>query len=61
MRVRTLLLALALVALASPVLAGNPRRQGTAGAQELRIPVSARGLALGGGFIADVGGAEAMY
>jgi len=56
-----LLLALALVALASPVLAGNPRRQGTAGAQELRIPVSARGLALGGGFIADVGGAEAMY
>jgi hypothetical protein len=48
MRVRVLcctaILSLALVAGA---VAGNPDRTGTAGAQELTIPNSARGMALG--------------
>jgi hypothetical protein len=46
---------------ATPAFAGNTDRTGTAGAQELRIPVSARGIALGDGFIADVAGVEALY
>jgi len=51
---------LALAAAVSTAFAGNDNRVGTAGAQELRLPVSARGLALGDGFVADVSGAEAM-
>lgn len=34
---------------------------GTAGAQELRIPVGARGTAMAGAIVADVSGAEAIY
>ena len=41
--------------------AGNDRRLGTAGAQELRIPVGARSVAMGGAVIADVTGVEAVY
>lgn len=48
------------LALIAPAQAGNEERIGTAGAQELRLPVSARGLALGDGFIADVTGVEAL-
>ncbi|NMC44872.1 MAG: hypothetical protein GYA46_13220 [candidate division Zixibacteria bacterium] len=45
-----------LVASLSPATAGNERRIGTSGAQELRIPVGARGTALGGAILADVQG-----
>ncbi|MCK5126634.1 MAG: PorV/PorQ family protein [candidate division Zixibacteria bacterium] len=41
--------------------AGNDRRIGTAGAQELRIPIGARSTAMGGAVIADVSGVEAVY
>ena len=41
--------------------AGNPKRTGTAGAQELLIPVGAKSLALGGANIANITGADAMY
>lgn len=41
--------------------ASNPDRIGTAGAQELTIPNSARGVALGGGVVADAGGVEMLY
>jgi long-subunit fatty acid transport protein len=41
--------------------AGNDRRLGTAGAQELRIPIGARSVALGGAVIADVTGVESVY
>ncbi|MEZ5360671.1 MAG: PorV/PorQ family protein [Candidatus Zixiibacteriota bacterium] len=41
--------------------AGNDRRLGTAGAQELRIPIGARSVALGGAVVADVSGVEAIY
>jgi len=50
-----------LVASLSPATAGNERRIGTSGAQELRIPVGARGTALGGAILADVQGIEAIY
>lgn len=41
--------------------AGNINRTGTAGAQELLIPVGARSIALGGSNIAFVSGADAIY
>lgn len=49
------------VLVAGGATAGNPDRIGTAGAQELAIPNSARGLALGGGAVADWGGVEMLY
>lgn len=47
--------------LATAVYAGGDRRKGTAGAQELRIPLGSRGAALGGSFIAEVTGVESIY
>ena len=41
--------------------ATDANRTGTAGALELRIPISARGTALGPGVMADVTGVEAIY
>ncbi|MEZ4648706.1 MAG: PorV/PorQ family protein [Candidatus Eisenbacteria bacterium] len=49
------------VGTAGTVTAGNENRVGTAGAQELRIPVSARGVALGDGFMADASGVDALW
>jgi hypothetical protein len=42
-------------------VAGSDNRRGTGGAIELRIPVGARGVALGGSYVASVTGAEAMF
>ncbi len=47
--------------LAATAFAGGDRRKGTAGAQELRIPLGSRGAALGGSFIAEVTGVESIY
>jgi hypothetical protein len=62
---RFVLRALVLTALlglaAAPALAGSEGRKGTAGAMELRIPVGARGTALGGAIASDVSGVEAMF
>ncbi len=41
--------------------AGTSKRKGTAGAEELRIPVGSRGVALGGGVVAEVNGVDALY
>lgn len=41
--------------------AGSVGREGTAGALELRIPVGARGTALGGAVASDITGVEAMF
>lgn len=41
--------------------AGTGKRQGTASAMELLIPVGSRGTALGGNFTAGISGIEAMY
>ena len=42
-------------------LAGNPEKKGTAAADELLIPVGARGIALGGAPVAYINGIDAMY
>ncbi len=47
--------------LASVSFAGSFERQGTAGAQELLIPVGSVGTALGGSFNASIHGIEAAY
>lgn len=44
-----------------PLLAGNNQRIGGAGAQELLIPVGARGVALGGANLIFAAGPEAIY
>ncbi|MCP4569330.1 MAG: PorV/PorQ family protein [FCB group bacterium] len=59
-KVIILMIVLLVVSLSS-AYAGNDRRIGTAGAQELRIPVGSRGTAMGGSVIADVSGVEAIY
>ncbi len=41
--------------------AGDPTRKGTAGADELLIPVGARSIATGGAFISTISGVEAIY
>jgi hypothetical protein len=43
------------------IFAGGKERSGTAGAQELLIPVGARGTALGGSFISSISGIDALY
>jgi hypothetical protein len=53
--------ALLLGLLAGAAWASNPDRTGTAGGQELKIPNSARGMALGGGLVSDPGGVEMLY
>lgn len=62
MRIKPLIICFAIVLLsASCLLAGGNERIGTAGAQELRIPVGSRASAMAGANIADVTGAEALY
>ena len=45
--------------ISSIVEAGSKRRRGTAGAQELLIPVGSRGTAMSGAFVAGISGIEA--
>lgn len=59
-RILTVIAILLAVSLSS-VYAGNPDRVGTAGAQELVIPVGSRGTAMGGAVLSTVSGVEAMY
>lgn len=47
--------------LSSSAFAGSQARIGAAGAQELLIPVGARGIALQGANITDIAGTEAIY
>lgn len=53
--------AISVLALTTVSMAGSERRMGTAGAQELRVPIGSRGTALGGAIGADVYGAEAIF
>ncbi len=53
--------ALALAVSALPVWAGTESRIGTFGAEELRVPVGSRTVALGGATLADVSGVEALF
>lgn len=45
----------------SEVYAGGGKRNGSAGAQELLIPVGARGLSLSGAYISGIEGVESIY
>lgn len=47
--------------LTAEVFASGGRRNGTAGAQELLIPVSARGLAMGGAYVSGITGLDAIF
>jgi hypothetical protein len=49
------------VSVTTVAFASNPNRVGTAGAQELLLPVGARGVAIGGSYAVFAAGAEAMY
>lgn len=44
-----------------PLFAGDVARKGTTGAEQLLIPVGARGIATGGAFIANLTGLESIY
>lgn len=57
----TLLILLVFMLFSVSVFAGSEARIGTAGAQELLLPVGARGIGLNGANIADIRGAEAIY
>lgn len=50
-----------LAILLSSLEAGTSKRKGTAGAEELRIPVGSRGVALGGGVVAEANGVDALF
>ncbi len=54
-------LALCLFLLAGQALGGSGLKTGTAGAQELRLPVGSYATSLGGAVIANVQGVEALY
>lgn len=58
---RAIGLALLLACAASSALAGSQERKGTGGAVELRLPVGARGTALGSSAVADAAGVEGMF
>jgi hypothetical protein len=59
-RIATLVL-LCLLVLSLPLWAGSGNKVGTAGAQELRIPVGSVATALAGANIATTSGVEALY
>ena len=56
-----ILLIVLLVVSLSTAYAGNEGRSGTAGAQELLIPIGSRGTAMGGSVLSTVSGVESMY
>lgn len=62
MKHRLLVLMLVLLVVgATAAYAGNSRRIGTAGAQELTIPYGSRGAAMAGAVVSSVQGIESMY
>jgi hypothetical protein len=50
-----------LVLVCGSIYAGDVGRKGTTGAEELLIPVGARGIATGGAFLATLTGLESIY
>ena len=62
MRLKVILLvSVLLVTGLTTAFAGNELRLGTAGAQELRIPIGSRGTALGGAVVANPYGIESGH
>jgi hypothetical protein len=58
---KTLAIVLCLLLVAGSAWAGNPGRQGSAGASELLIPVGSRSTALSGSMLAMVSGVDAIH
>lgn len=58
---KKLLILLVLFACLIPNFAGDKSRKGTTGADQLLIPVGARGIAMGESFLSSVTGLEAIY
>jgi opacity protein-like surface antigen len=52
---------LMIILIAASVYAGDVARKGTTGAEQLLIPVGARGIATGGSFLANITGLESIY
>ncbi len=52
---------LSILVLSSSLYAGDIARKGTTGAEQLLIPVGARGIALSGSMLSNVTGLEAIY
>ncbi len=59
--IQGLVILLAISTLFVDTYAGGGKRNGTASAQELMIPVGARGMALSGAYIAGIEGIDAIY
>jgi len=58
---KKILLLLTTLFIATSIYAGDVARKGTTGAEELLIPVGARGIATGGAFLANISGLESIY
>lgn len=52
---------LILILFATSIYAGDVARKGTTGAEQVLIPVGARGIATGGAFLANITGLESIY
>ncbi len=58
---KKILLIILSFAFAASIYAGDVSRKGTTGAEELLIPIGARGIATGGAFIANITGLESIF
>ncbi len=58
---KKILLIIFSLSIAASVFAGDESRKGTTGAEELLIPVGARGIATGGAFVANLTGLESLF
>jgi opacity protein-like surface antigen len=58
---KKIILTLMVLLIATSIYAGDVSRKGTTGADYLLIPVSARGIATGGAFVANLTGLESIY
>ena len=52
---------LILILVATSIYAGDVARKGTTGAEQVLIPIGARGIATGGAFLANITGLESIY
>ncbi len=59
--IHILVIGVVLFGMALEAYAGGGRRNGTSGADELLVPVSARGLAMGGAYVAGLEGIDAIF
>ena len=58
---KKILLIILSFAFTASVYAGDVSRKGTTGAEELLIPIGARGIATGGAFLANITGLESLF